>query len=45
MARIREDVRGAVAAGADDPPALFLEGGERLLSYEPEWLRQRLTTG
>ena len=41
MARLREDVRGAAAAGVDAPPALFLDG-ERLLSYEPGWLRERL---
>ena len=41
MARIRGDVQGAVAAGVDEPPALFLDG-ERLTTYEPGWLRERL---
>ena len=41
LERIRADVRAAAAAGADGPPALFLDG-ERLLSYEPGWLRERL---
>ena len=43
MARLRDDVRAAAAAGAEEPPALFLDG-ERLLSYEPGWLRERLAT-
>ena len=43
MARIRDDVRGAVAAGVDEPPALFLDG-ERLPSYDADWLAQRLAT-
>ncbi|HEX2087014.1 MAG TPA: hypothetical protein VHF89_15135 [Solirubrobacteraceae bacterium] len=38
MARLRADV---AAAGAAEPPALYLDG-ERLLSYEPTWLRERL---
>ena len=41
MARLREDVRAGAAAGVEAPPALFLDG-ERLLSYEPGWLRERL---
>ena len=41
MTRLREDVRAAAAAGADGPPALFLDG-ERLESYEAGWLRERL---
>lgn len=41
MGRLRDDVRAAAAAGADEPPALFLDG-ERLESYEPGWLRERL---
>jgi Na+:H+ antiporter, NhaA family len=41
MARIREDVSGAAAAGVDGTPALFL-GAERLGSYEAGWLRERL---
>ena len=44
MARLRDDVRAAAAAGADGPPALFLDG-ERLPSYEPGWLRERLASG
>jgi Na+:H+ antiporter, NhaA family len=43
MTRIREDLRGAVAAEVDDVPALFLDG-ERLSSYERGWLRERLAT-
>ena len=43
LARIREDVQSAVAAGVDAPPALFLDG-ERLLSYDVGWLRERLAT-
>lgn len=42
MARLRDDVRAAAAAGVEEPPALFLDG-ERLLSYEPGWLRERLS--
>lgn len=41
MARLRADVE---AAGTTDPPALFL-GDERLPSYEPGWLRERLARG
>ena len=41
MARIREDVRGGASAGVETPPALFLDG-ERLESYEADWLRERL---
>ena len=43
MARIREDVEAAADAGVTEPPALFL-GAERLHSYEPGWLRERLAT-
>jgi predicted DsbA family dithiol-disulfide isomerase len=38
MERLRVDVE---AAGTMDPPALF-HAGERLPSYEPGWLRERL---
>ena len=41
MARIRDDVDAAAAAGVTDPPALFLDG-ERLPTYEAAWLRERL---
>jgi protein-disulfide isomerase len=41
MDRIRADVQAAAAAGVDDTPALFLDG-ERLPTYEPGWLRERL---
>ena len=44
MARLREDVRAAAARGVDAPPALFLDG-ERLMSYEVGWLRDRLAAG
>jgi predicted DsbA family dithiol-disulfide isomerase len=43
MARIREDVQRAAALGVEAPPALFLDG-ERLLSYELSWLRERLSS-
>ena len=42
MTRLRDDVRAAARAGADSAPALFLDG-ERLPSYEPGWLRERLS--
>ena len=44
MARIRDDVEAAAAAGVTDPPALFLDG-ERLPTYEVGWLRERLARG
>jgi protein-disulfide isomerase len=44
MARVRADVQSAARLGVDAPPALFLDG-ERLLSYELSWLRERLTRG